>query len=50
MYKPIYKPIDWVSLLSYAIVLGSFLSSFGIHVLARYLNKKCKRGNQITNQ
>ena len=39
----IYKPIDWVSVMSYVLCVGAFLLSFLMHFIGRSLFEKCKR-------
>lgn len=38
----IYQPIDWKSLLSYLIVIGSYVITFAAHYLAGYAFRKWK--------
>jgi hypothetical protein len=39
----IYKPIDWVSLLSYGLIVGALAMSFLMHWLGRFVYNKLKK-------
>ncbi len=39
----IYKPIDWVSILSYVLLIAAVLMAFFMHWLGRYMYNKWKR-------
>jgi fluoride ion exporter CrcB/FEX len=39
----IYKPIDWVSILSYILMGSSVVMAFIMHWLGRYIFRKCKK-------
>lgn len=41
--KIIYQPIDWVSILSYAITLSSYFITYGGHYLGRHIYHKYKQ-------
>ena len=49
--KVIYKPIDWVSFLSYVLSVSSIAMVYGMHCLGRFIYnkyKKPKMENRIT--
>lgn len=39
----IYKPIDWVSPLSYILMAGAVVMAFLMHFLGRYIYNTCKK-------
>lgn len=39
----IYKPIDWVSILSYILMGGAIVMAFIMHWLGRFIFQKCKK-------
>lgn len=39
----IYQPIDWVSILSYALMVGAVVMTFFMHWLGRYIYRKFKK-------
>ena len=41
--KVIYKPIDWVSVLSYVLSVSSIAMTYGMHCLGRFLYNKYKK-------
>ncbi len=40
--KVIYQPIDWKSILSYALLLSSYLFVLGAHYFGRFAHRKWK--------
>lgn len=41
--KPIYKPIDYISIFSYVLLVASVLLSYLMHWFGRFLFKKLKK-------
>ena len=37
--KVIYEPIDWKSVLSYCLLIGSYIFVFGAHYFGRFVHK-----------
>jgi len=40
--KVIYEPINWISVLSYALVIGSYVFAFGAHYFGGYSYRRWK--------